>query len=106
MRSIPRTTATSIRSISSRRPGHRASPREKYLRLAKLEYERTYQANYLRKARERASEYEERLAEIDREQAYLLTSTMAALNGEPGPSEVPRPAHPAAPGRTPCTLKY
>ena len=89
MRSIPRRTATSIRSMSSRRLGHQADAREKYLRLAKLEFEKTHQANHLRRARERAGEHEERLGEIDREQGYLLTSAAAARNGEPMPSQVP-----------------
>ena len=97
MRSVPRRTATSIRSMSNRCLGHNANPREKYLRLAKLEFEKTHQANHLRRARERSQEYKERLTDIEQEQAYLLTSAAAAWNGKPMPSEVPRRARPAAP---------
>ena len=99
MRSIPRRTATSIRSIGSKRIGHEASPREKYLQLAKIEFEKTHQTNHLQQAMERAGDCEARLAEIDREQGYLLTSAVAVRRGEPMPSEVPRRVKPAAPRR-------
>jgi len=99
MRSIPRRTATSIRSMSSRRLGHEADAREKYFRLAKLEFEKTHQTNHLQRNRERTAECEERLARIDREQGYLLTSAAAAWKGEPMPSQVPPQTRPAAPGR-------
>ena len=92
MRSVPRRTVTDIRTLSSRYLGHGAHAREKYLRLAKLEFDKKHQTNHLQKARERASEHEERLAEIDREQGYLLASAAAAWNGEPMPSEVLRRA--------------
>ncbi len=97
--SVPRRTVTDIRTLSSRRLGHGASAREKYLRLAKLEFERKHFTNHLQKAREHARGYEERLARNGREQGYLLTSAVAARNGEPVPSEVPRRAGPAILGR-------
>ena len=96
IRSIPRRTATSVLSMSSRRLGHGAGAREKYLRLAKLEFEKTHQTNHLQRIRERASEHEQRIAEIDREQGFLLTSATAARKGEPMPSAIPRRAKPAA----------
>ena len=109
MRSIPHRTATSIRSMANKRIGHRASPRRKYVRLAKIEFEKEHRITHLAQAMERAKECENRLAEIDREQALLLASIDATRKGNLGPSGVPRRAHPAAPGRpgrTPCVLKY
>jgi len=99
MRSIPRRTAINIRSMSNRRLGHQADAREKYLRLAKLEFEKKHQTSHLQRARECAQEYEERLAGINREQGYLLTSAAAARKGGPMPSEVPRRVKPTAPRR-------
>ena len=89
MRSIPSRTATSILSMANRRIGDRADTREKYLRLANLEFEKTSRAARLRKAMELAGECEERLAEIAREQGYLLRTAAATRNGEPMPSQVP-----------------
>ena len=99
MKSIPAKTATSIRSMSNRRIGHGATPRDKYLRLAKIAFEKTPQNKHLQQAMERANTCESRLAEIDQEEDFLLASATTVRKGEPMPSEVPRRAKPATPRR-------
>ena len=94
MRSIPRRTAVNIRTITSNWIGHRANPRRKYLRLAKLEFDKANHGKQLQRAMERAEDHQIRLAEIEQEQAYLLASAEAARKGEPMPSEIPRRATP------------
>ena len=99
MRSIPRRTATSIRSMGSKRIAHGASSHRKYVRLAKLAFEREYQLTHLAHAKERAKECETRLAEIDDEQAELLATIHVGEKGVPGAPGVPRRVSPSIPGR-------
>ena len=92
MKSIPRRTATNVLSVTSARLGHSASARRKYLRLAKLEFERAHRDRDIRTAKERADDGERRVEEIETEEAYLLASVEAARAGEPLPANIPRRA--------------
>ena len=74
MRSVPRRTASNIRTRSNALLGDAASPRRKYNRLAKLEFEKEIRGKDVQLARKRMENGERRLAEIEREEARLLTS--------------------------------
>ena len=95
MRSVPRIGATNIRSMTNKWIGHGASARRKYLRLAKLEFERAHRDRDIRTAKERADDGERRVAAIEAEEGYLLASAEAARTSEPLPATIPRPAKPS-----------
>ena len=99
LRVIPRRTATNIRTMTSNWLGHNANPRKKYMRLAKLEFEKAHYAKQRQRAEERAEDYQFRLDEIAVEDAYLVASVGAAWKGEPMPSKIPSKPKPATPRR-------
>ena len=74
MRSVPRRTASNIRTRSNALLGDAASPRRKYTRLAKLAFEKEHRDRDVRLLGERMESGERRLAEIEREEARLLAS--------------------------------
>ena len=74
MRSVPRRTASNIRTRSNALLGDAASPRRKYTRLAKLAFEKEHRGRDVRLLRQRMENGEGRLAEIEREEARLLAS--------------------------------
>ncbi len=88
MRSVPRRTATNIRSSKNARLGHGTSARRKYDRLAKLAFERAHLNKDTQRASERVSNNQKRLDEIEAEEAYLLASIQAAREGRPVPPEI------------------
>jgi hypothetical protein len=90
MTSLPRKGATSIRSIANRRISHQASAWRKYLRLARLEFEREHRDRDIRLIGERAEGDQRRLAEIDEEAADLAASIEAARNGDGVSAGMPR----------------
>lgn len=98
-RVIPRRTALNIRTMTSNTLGHNANPRKKYMRLAKLEFEKAHFVKQLQKAKERAEDHQIRLHEIGKEEAYLLASVEAAWKGQPMPSKIPTRPKPATPRR-------
>jgi len=77
MRNIPRRTVSNIRTRSTALLGDAASPRRKYTRLAKLEFEKEHRGRDVRLLRERMENGEGRLAEIEQEAARLLASLEA-----------------------------
>lgn len=89
MKSTPRKGATNIRSIANIQLGHEASAWRKYLRLAKLAFERERRDKDIRSATERSDDGERRMAEIEAEEAYLLASVEAARTGESLPANNP-----------------
>ncbi len=77
MRNIPRRTVSNIRTRSAALLGDAASPRRKYNRLAKLEFEKEIRSKHVQLARQRMENGEGRLAEIEQEEARLLASLEA-----------------------------
>ena len=77
MRNIPRRTVSNIRTMSNALLGDAASPRRKYNRLAKLEFEKEHRGRDVRLLRERMENGERRLAKIEQEEARLLSSLAA-----------------------------
>jgi len=84
MRSIPRRTVSNIRTRSTALLGDAASPRRKYTRMAKLEFEKEHRGRDVRLLRERMQNGERRLAEIEREEARLLASLEARRGRKTG----------------------
>ena len=74
MKCIPGRTVSNIRTRSNALLGDAASPRRKYTRLAKLEFEKEHRGRDVRLLRERMENGEERLAVIEQEAARLLAS--------------------------------
>lgn len=91
MKTVPPMGATNIRSIANIRLGRSASAWRKYLRLAKLAFERERRDQDIRAATERSDDGEKRVAEIEAEEAQLLASVEAARTGGPLPAQTPRP---------------
>jgi hypothetical protein len=89
MTSLPRKGATSIRSIANRRISLGASAWRKYLRLARLEFEREHRDRDLHRIGERAEDDQRRLARIDEEETDLVTSIEAARRGDGAPAGAP-----------------
>ena len=77
MRNIPGRTVSNIRTRSTALLGDAASPRRKYNRLAKLEFEKQHRGRDVRLLRGRMENGEGRLAEIEQEEARLLASLEA-----------------------------
>jgi hypothetical protein len=77
LRSVPRRTASNIRTRSNALLGDAASPRRKYTRLARLAFEKEHRDRDVRLLGERMESGERRLAEIEREEARLLASLEA-----------------------------
>ena len=77
MRNIPGRTVSNIRTRSTALLGDAASPRRKYNRLAKLEFEKEHRGRDVRLLRQRMENGEGRLAEIEQEEARLLASLEA-----------------------------
>jgi hypothetical protein len=77
LRSVPRRTASNIRTRSNALLDDAASPRRKYTRLARLAFEKEHRDRDIRLLGERMESGERRLAEIEREEARLLASIEA-----------------------------
>ena len=90
MRTVPLKGATNVRSIANIRIGHDASAWRKYLRLAKLAFERERRDKDIGAATERIDDGERRVAEIEAEEALLLASIEAGRTGGPLPANTPR----------------
>ncbi|MCX7425506.1 MAG: hypothetical protein NTW96_07765 [Planctomycetia bacterium] len=90
MTSLPRKGATSIRSIANRRISRGASAWRKYLRLARLEFEREHRDRDLHRIGERAEDDQRRLVQIEEEETDLATSIEAARRGDETPAGAPR----------------
>ena len=89
MRSIPRITAATIHTMTGSRLGHSASGGRKYLRLAKLAFEREHRDRDIQTTSERIAGSQGRLAEIEAEEACLLASIKAGRRGQFAPSSIP-----------------
>ena len=77
MSNLPRRSVSNIRTRSTALLGDAASPRRKYNRLAKLEFEKEIRSKHVQLARQRMENGEERLAVIEQEEARLLASLEA-----------------------------
>ena len=77
MRNIPGRTVSNIRTRSNALLRDAASPRRKYNKLAKLEFEKEIRGKDVQLARKRMENGERRLAEIEQEAARLLASLEA-----------------------------
>ena len=106
MTSLPRKGATSIRSIANRRISLGASAWRKYLRLARLEFEREHRDRDIRLIAERAEDDQRRLARIDEEETDLVTSIEAARRGDEAPAGTPRGESSDARDATRFVLRY
>jgi hypothetical protein len=87
MGSIPRRTATHIRTMTTAPLNHGSSPRRKYTRLARLAFEREHRDKDIQAARKRIEDGATRVAEIRREEARLLASIDASRRGKPCPAQ-------------------
>ena len=74
MRNIPGRTVSNIRTRSNALLRDAASPRRKYNKLAKLEFEKEIRGKDVRLARKRMEDGEGRLAVIEQEAARLVAS--------------------------------
>lgn len=85
MTSLPRRTAAGVRTMSTAPLGHAVTPRCKYARLARLAFEKEHRKRDIQAARRRIEDGEERIAEIEREEARLLASIEAARQDQDAP---------------------
>jgi hypothetical protein len=106
MRNVTRKGLQDIRTRSSL-SGELENPQRKYLRAASLELKKSLCRKVREAAKKRTEEMEEKIAELDDEQARLLAANRLSEAGETDSASAPPPAGQCGSQQPPgFTLKY